>query len=181
MIRRNFLKTILTIVGLTLLPQSLFAKKTIEKIYLFNTDNLYSDISKKTSISYDTFYKHLEFLYNNSMISYPRTKATLASKEFNFNNTHLSKQEFKSFLKLRSYAIDWDNHNIHMPLTSFVKHKVNMEYLYMFNSKPVFNASYSEFGGEDIPQEQNRYGEKLEHLDLIFSTIQNRTNQFYNI
>jgi len=71
--RRNFFKIVG--IGMLLLSNNLFAKKEIvqNNILLHNTDTLFKVVSSKINISYDTYYKHLEYLYYERLISYPRT------------------------------------------------------------------------------------------------------------
>jgi hypothetical protein len=173
--RRSFFK--IASIAIVTLSMNLFAsgKKVEQELYLYSTDSLFKEVLNNIEINYDTYYSHLEYLYSTGMISYPRTKSESVSADYGLNSSHINEKDFKKLKSKRSYAIDWDKWNNHSPLTSYIKHKVDID------RAAIFTEENSEFGGMDITSEKARYGEELKHLNLIFSLIQDRTNNFYTV
>lgn len=163
--RRSFIKTA-GVLGLGM-TGNLFAgskdRQKPEQLCMYDTEGLYKEVIKTIEMDYELFYSHLEYLYYDGSISYPRTKATKLHVQNDFK--YLSKNEYE-FLKFKKpYLIDFEGMNNHSPLVAF---KLDKTY-----KTEVFTEKDSEFTKEDFYNKI--FDEKLKHLDFIYSKIEQRT------
>ena len=75
---------------------------------MYNKNTLYKDLleNKEINISFELFYAHLEYLYYNSLISYPNTIAEKLST-FNFFN-FISNEKYETLKQKQPNLFDFE-------------------------------------------------------------------------
>ena len=139
---------------------------------MYNKNTLYKDLleNKEINISFELFYAHLEYLYYNSLISYPNTIAEKLST-FNFFN-FISNEKYETLKQKQPNLFDFEMKNNHSPLYILKLDKINIE-------EAIFTEEYCEFKKEDY--DNPVFDEKLLFLNIIYSKIENRTKEILGI
>ena len=139
---------------------------------MYNKNTLYKDLleNKEINISFELFYAHLEYLYYNSLISYPNTIAEKLST-FNFFN-FISNEKYETLKQKQPNLFDFVMKNNHSPLYILKLDKINIE-------EAIFTEEYCEFKKEDY--DNPVFDEKLLFLNIIYSKIENRTKEILGI
>ena len=139
---------------------------------MYNKNTLYKDLleNKEINISFELFYAHLEYLYYNSLISYPNTIAEKLST-FNFFN-FISNEKYETLKQKQPNLFDFEMKNNHNPLYILKLDKINIE-------EAIFTEEYCEFKKEDY--DNPVFDEKLLFLNIIYSKIENRTKEILGI
>src|SRR5574344_1140606 len=139
---------------------------------MYNKNTLYKDLleNKEINISFELFYAHLEYLYYNSLISYPNTIAKKLST-FNFFN-FISNEKYEILKQKQPNLFDFEMKNNHSPLYILKLDKINIE-------EAIFTEEYCEFKKEDY--DNPVFDEKLLFLNIIYSKIENRTKEILGI
>ena len=135
---------------------------------MYNKNTLYKELleNKEINISFELFYAHLEYLYYNSLISYPNTIAEKLST-FNFFN-FISNEKYETLRQKQPNLFDFEMKNNHSPLYILKLDKINIE-------EAIFTEEYCEFKKEDY--DNPVFDEKLLFLNIIYSKIENRTKE----
>ena len=139
---------------------------------MYNKNTLYKDLleNKEINISFELFYAHLEYLYYNSLISYPNTIAEKLST-FNFFN-FISNEKYETLKQKQPNLFEFEMKNNHSPLYILKLDKINIE-------EAIFTEEYCEFKKEDY--DNPVFDEKLLFLNIIYSKIENRTKEILGI
>lgn len=139
---------------------------------MYNKNTLYKELleNKEINISFELFYAHLEYLYYNSLISYPNTIAEKLST-FNFFN-FISNEKYETLKQKQPNLFDFEMKNNHSPLYILKLDKINIE-------EAIFTEEYCEFKKEDY--DNPLFDEKLLFLNIIYSKIENRTKEILGI
>ena len=139
---------------------------------MYNKNTLYKELleNKEINISFELFYAHLEYLYHNSLISYPNTIAEKLST-FNFFN-FISNEKYETLKQKQPNLFDFEMKNNHSPLYILKLDKINIE-------EAIFTEEYCEFKKEDY--DNPVFDEKLLFLNIIYSKIENRTKEILGI
>ena len=139
---------------------------------MYNKNTLYKELleNKEINISFELFYAHLEYLYYNSLISYPNTIAEKLST-FNFFN-FISNEKYEILKQKQPKLFDFEMKNNHSPLYILKLDKINIE-------EAIFTEEYCEFKKEDY--DNPVFDEKLLFLNIIYSKIENRTKEILGI
>ncbi len=139
---------------------------------MYNKNTLYKELleNKEINISFELFYAHLEYLYYNSLISYPNTIAEKLST-FNFFN-FISNEKYETLKQKQPNLFDFEMKNNHSPLYILKLDKINIE-------EAIFTEEYCEFKKEDY--DNPVFDEKLLFLNIIYSKIENRTKEILGI
>ena len=139
---------------------------------MYNKNTLYEELleNKEINISFELFYAHLEYLYYNSLISYPNTIAEKLST-FNFFN-FISNEKYETLKQKQPNLFDFEMKNNHSPLYILKLDKINIE-------EAIFTEEHCEFKKEDYNNPV--FDEKLLFLNIIYSKIENRTKEILGI
>ncbi len=139
---------------------------------MYNKNTLYKELleNKEINISFELFYAHLEYLYYNSLISYPNTIAEKLST-FNFFN-FISNEKYEILKQKQPNLFDFEMKNNHSPLYILKLDKINIE-------EAIFTEEHCEFKKKDY--DNPMFDEKLLFLNIIYSKIENRTKEILGI
>lgn len=139
---------------------------------MYNKNTLYKELlkNKEINISFELFYAHLEYLYHNSLISYPNTIAEKLCT-FNFFN-FISNEKYEILKQKQPNLFDFEMKNNHSPLYILKLDKINIE-------EAIFTEEHCEFKKEDY--DNPVFDEKLLFLNIIYSKIENRTKEILGI
>ena len=116
---------------------------------MYNKNTLYKELleNKEINISFELFYAHLEYLYFNSLISYPNTIAEKLST-FNFFN-FISNEKYETLKQKQPNLFDFEMKNNHSPLYILKLDKINIEEGNKEKADEIEAAAGQELGKEN--------------------------------